>query len=348
MTTATHDTRTEGAPSSGKQMDMRGNGGGVRTAEQESGGMNAEGLARALGFFSIGLGLAQILSPRGVARTIGLEDEESYRRAMQAFGLREIATGVGLLTRPQPARFAWGRVAGDAMDLAVLGKAYASDRNDRNRVAAATAAVLGVTILDVIAGQRLSRGGDGALRERRQARTIRVRKSITINRTPEEVYRFWRSFENLPRFMAHLESVRSLDDRRSYWKAKAPLGATVEWTAEIIEDRPNALIAWRSLEGADVPNFGRVRFVPAAGGRGTEVHVEMQYDPPGGVIGATVAKLFGEEPSQQVDGDLRRLKQVLEVGEVVHSDASIHRGPHPAQPPAQVPEPGSTFGGAAT
>ena len=157
---------------------------------------------------------------------------------------------------------------------------------------------------------------------------------MTINRSPEEIYHFWRDFQNLPRFMDHLESVDVLDERRSHWRAKAPAGKTVEWDAEIIEDRPNELIAWRSLENADVPNTGSVRFVPAPGGRGTEVHVELKYDPPGGAVGVAIAKLFGEEPNQQVATDLRRFKQVMETGEVVQSDASIHRGPHPARPPA--------------
>jgi uncharacterized membrane protein len=107
----------------------------------------------------------------------------------------------------------------------------------------------------------------------------------------------------------------------------------VEWDAEIAKDMPNQLIAWRSLEGADVDNSGMVRFDRAPGGRGTEVRVEVVYNPPGGALGAGIAKLFGEAPEQQIKGDLRRLKQVLEVGEVVHSDSSIHSGPYPAQPP---------------
>lgn len=314
---------------------------GARGAWAHEGNGTREGdgerLAKALGVFSVGLGLAQVLAPRGVARAIGVEDDDDNRKTMFAIGLREIATGVGLLTQQRPATFAWGRVTGDAMDLALLGRAFTSSRNDSNRLAAATAAVLGVTVLDVIAGQRLSRPEEHAVLERPRERGIRVRKAITINRQPEEVYRFWRNFQNLPVFMSHLESVRQLDDRRSYWKARAPLGATVEWTAEIVEDRPNELIAWRSVEDADVANSGRVRFTPAPGGRGTEVQVELSYEPPAGVIGATIAKLFGKEPSQQVDGDLRRFKQVLEVGEVVHSDASIHRGAHPAQPSEELP-----------
>jgi uncharacterized membrane protein len=317
-------------PASVEEWGSGGNGGRYNDAER---------LARALGVFSVGLGLAQILAPDGVARAIGVEDDDENRKTMRAVGFREIATGVGLLTRRRPAPFAWGRVTGDAMDLAMLGRAFSSNRNDHRRLAATAAAVAGVTILDIVASQRLGRLGNGAaVKARARRQGIQVRKAITINRTPEEVYRFWRDIENLPRFMAHLETVNELDDRRSYWKVHAPLGTTVEWTAEIVEDRPNELISWRSVEDSQVPNSGTVRFVRAPGDRGTEVHLDLRYDPPAGVVGATIAKLFGREPSQQVDGDLRRLKQVLETGEVVHSDASIHRGPHPARPPERVPE----------
>jgi uncharacterized membrane protein len=271
---------------------------------------------------------------------------------LRAFGVREIANGVGLLARPQSAALAWGRVAGDALDLAFL----ASRRNERGaneaRLLGAAAAVAGVAALDVLAGQRLSRNGDGA-RARRDAGGrgflasgaaavhtgwtaqggVQVRQSLTITRAPEEVYGFWRDFRNLPQFMSHLEAVQVLDERRSRWTARAPAGRTVEWEAEIVEDRPGELIAWRSLPGADVANSGVVRFARAPGDRGTEIVVELQYDPPAGALGAAVAKLFGEEPNEQVKSDLRRIKLVLETGEVVHSDACIHRGPHPARPP---------------
>jgi uncharacterized membrane protein len=298
-----------------------------------------ERLARALGAFSVGLGMAQVLAPHGIARAIGIDDDDDNRKTMRALGLREIATGIGLLTQPRPTTFAWGRVTGDAMDLALLGRAFSSGRNDNRRLAVATAAVAGVMVLDIIASQRLSRDADlgDAVEARPGAQGIRVRKAITINRSPEEVYGFWRNLENLPRFMVHLESVRELDQRLSYWRVHAPLGTTVEWTAEIVEDRPNELISWRSLPDSRVPNSGIVRFTPAPGDRGTEIQLEISYDPPAGALGATIAKLLGQEPSQHVDGDLRRFKQVMETGEVVHSDASIHRGLHPARPPEAMP-----------
>lgn len=163
-----------------------------------------------------------------------------------------------------------------------------------------------------------------------------VKKAITVNRPATELYQYWHDFENLPRFMQHLVSVQVTGEKRSHWTAQAPAGATVEWDAEIVEDRPDELIAWRSLAGAAVDNAGAVRFAPAPGGRGTEVRVELQYDPPGGALGATVAKLFGEEPAQQVGDDLRHFKQVLETGEITQSDASA-KGGGPAQAPSETP-----------
>jgi uncharacterized membrane protein len=149
-----------------------------------------------------------------------------------------------------------------------------------------------------------------------EAKGLHVVKSVTINRSPEELYRFWRDFQNLPRFMNHLKAVENIDGRYSHWVAKAPAGQTVEWDAEIINERENELIAWRSTEEADVENAGSVNFRPAPTGRGTEVKVTVQYNPPGGVIGAQVAKLFGEEPSLQIEDDLRRFKRLMEAGEI--------------------------------
>ena len=145
---------------------------------------------------------------------------------------------------------------------------------------------------------------------------IKVEKSVTVNRSPEEVYRFWRDFQNLPRFMNHLERVSDLGNGRSHWVAKAPAGGTVEWDAEIYNEKENELIAWRSLEGSDVQSAGSVAFRPAPGGRGTEITVELQYNPPAGIAGALFARLFGEEPAQQIREDLHRLQQVMEAGEV--------------------------------
>jgi uncharacterized membrane protein len=151
-------------------------------------------------------------------------------------------------------------------------------------------------------------------------RGIRVEKTTTINATPEQLYGFWRNFENLPRFMDHLEEVRRIDDGRWHWVTRGPAGIDAEWDAEVINDIPNELIAWRSVEGSRVHNAGSVHFEPAAGGRGTELRVVLRYDPPGGKIGAAFAKLFGETPAHQVQEELRRLKQLIETGEVATTE----------------------------
>jgi uncharacterized membrane protein len=148
------------------------------------------------------------------------------------------------------------------------------------------------------------------------AQVIEVEKAITIDKSPEELYRFWRQFENLPRFMVHLQSVQSTGHRRSHWVARAPLGGTAEWDAEITEERDNELIAWRSLGGSCVPNQGHVRFHRAPWGRGTEVHIRLAYKPPRGKLGAIVSKLFGEEPNRQLDEALHRFKHLMEAGEI--------------------------------
>lgn len=146
--------------------------------------------------------------------------------------------------------------------------------------------------------------------------TIKVEKTVTINKPAAELYRFWNNFENLPTFMKHLKSVQVLDQTRSHWIANAPLGSSVEWDAQIVNDQENKLIAWTSIEGAEIDNSGFVRFQPATGGRGTEVKVVIEYNPPGGGIAAAIAKLFGEEPEIQIGEDLHRFKQLMETGEL--------------------------------
>ena len=145
---------------------------------------------------------------------------------------------------------------------------------------------------------------------------IKVERSILVNKTPEELYRFWHNPENLPRFMSHVASVHKYDENRSRWKMKSLAGAAIEWDAEIVNDKINELIAWRTLDGADMDHAGSVHFDRAPGERGTQVRVVMEYRPPAGKLGVAVAKVFGEEPQQVIDADLRRFKQLMETGEV--------------------------------
>ncbi|MBD6620203.1 cyclase [Komarekiella sp. 'clone 1'] len=149
---------------------------------------------------------------------------------------------------------------------------------------------------------------------------IKVEKTVTINKPADELYRFWHNFENLPTFMKHLKSVKVYNEKRSHWIANAPLGNSVEWDADILEDRENEFISWASVEGADVDNSGFVRFQKASGDRGTEVKVVLEYNPPGGALASVVAKLFGEEPEQQIGDELRRFKMLMEAGEIATTE----------------------------
>ncbi len=148
------------------------------------------------------------------------------------------------------------------------------------------------------------------------AREVHVETAIAINKTPEELYSFWRELTNLPLFMRNVEAVTDLGGGKSHWVAKSIGGGRVEWDAEIYNDVPNETIAWRSLENADVVNAGAVNFKKAPEGRGTYVNVSVNYNPPAGKLGATIAQLFGAEPKQMIHEGLRRLKQHLEAGEV--------------------------------
>lgn len=170
-------------------------------------------------------------------------------------------------------------------------------------------------------GALVTRGATGhsQVYERLDINTARVEPvdfttTITVNKPPEEVYRFWRQLKNLPRFMRHLRSVNELDSRRSHWVAETPMGMTVEFDAEIVEEQPNKRLRWRSIADSDIDHDGEVVFVPAPGSRGTEVHVQLRYKPGGGTRSA-MAKLGHKLTEQFLKEDVRRFKAVLEAGE---------------------------------
>jgi uncharacterized membrane protein len=162
-------------------------------------------------------------------------------------------------------------------------------------------------------------------------RGVRVEQTVTIGLPPEQIYAFFRNFENLPHFMSHLQAVTVLDDKRSHWVTKGPAGSDAEWDAEIINEIPNELIGWRSVDGSQVDNAGSVHFKQNPGGRGTDVKVILRYDPPGGLLGAMTAKVFGEDPAHQVKEDLRALKMLLETGEIASTEGQPNGLPHRAR-----------------
>ena len=312
---------------------------------------NTDSLAVGLGWFSLALGAAEILATDRLAELIGIRPDGRTRSLLRAYGAREITSGVAILANPHAASPMWSRVVGDAIDLATFGAKMADEDTDRERLGIAAAAVAGVTALDIICAQRLSQAEPDedwprqgmwqvdtprAHRSRSGATQVHIERVTTLNRSVEEAYAFWKDFTNFPRFMRHLESVELLGDNRSRWRAKAPAGMTIQWDAELIEAREPELIAWRSLPNSQVEHSGTVRFSRAPGARGTEVHVTLDYAPPAGTLGRTIAWLFREEPDQQIHEDLHRFKQLIETGEVPLSDGPLMW--RAAQPAANADE----------
>lgn len=290
-------------------------------------------LARLLGLFSLGLGSAQVANPDGVNRLIGLAPTAEHQAAMRGVGVQELLMGLPLVRRKAPAVLLWGRVAGDVMHLGMLAAALDGKHNDRARLRTTIGVLGGVTALDLVAALKASRASAS------QDPTLRARATVTIRRDAQDVYAHWRDLVRLPEFMTHVRSVEQRGDGRTHWVVDSPAGA-LEWDAEITQDMPARALAWRSVPGSKIENAGIVRFTPAPGDRGTEVTVELRFTPPGGRLGGKVAKLLGEHPEQQIRDDLRRLKQVLETGEIVRSDGSPNGvrsqrmvAQHRAQPP---------------
>ena len=264
----------------------------------------AKEVARGLGWFSIGLGLVQLVAPRAVCRIVGIPLAPT---AVRLCGLRELACGVGLLTQENPGPWTKVRVAGDAMDLAALAGAAVLPNVGGRRIAVAMAAVAGVTALDVYCGRELAE---------HDAKTPRhVKDTIVVQRTPEELYRFWRDLENLPRIMPHLLSVRAVGANRYRWTSRTPVGVPLVWDAELIDDKPNERLAWRSLDTSEVYNAGSVRFDREPGGEGTYVTVELLYYPAPVSLPATVSMLFNRGEHHEARADLRTFKTLMETGE---------------------------------
>ncbi|MCU1286705.1 MAG: cyclase/dehydrase [Acidobacteriales bacterium] len=151
-----------------------------------------------------------------------------------------------------------------------------------------------------------------------------TQSSVLINGSPEEAYRFWHDFEHFPLFMNHLESVTVTGQGRSRWVAVGPLGTKFRWDAEIVNEQTNQSIAWRSLPGSEIEVDGYVQFEPAPGNRGTLISARIRYRPPAGALGHAVAKMLGKDPNFLMRQDLRRLKALMEAGEIPTTDGQTH------------------------
>ena len=299
-----------------------------------------EALPTIMGVGSVGLALPMTTVPGRFLEAIGVEEDATTLAIVRAVGAQEwgAAAGIFAIERPRPVVTMWLRFAADLLHLGLLGAAYGSTRNkDSRRMIGAMGYVAQCAVADFAGALRLQRDP-----ERTMDTGVDFKVAVTVRASREDVYTLWRDFENLPAFMFHLDSVETTGDTRSHWKAKGPAGKSIEWDAEITEDRPDELIAWRSLEGATIENAGTVRFVDAPRDQGTEIHLEMRAAVPGGKMGALVGKVFGEEPQAQAKDDLRRFKQVMETGQVVRSEGTPEGQTNlrlikqrPAQPPEE-------------
>jgi uncharacterized membrane protein len=276
-------------------------------------------LARGLGLFSLALGAVELAKPGAIARMVGANRTATTRTAIRALGAREVAAGVTVLAKPRRAWPLWSRVFGDAIDLGMIGLVgRAHGRKRLGRILAATAAVAGVMALDILAARRA----------RRSTASPPIIYSVTINKSPSEVYAFFRKLSRLPLFMDYLESVTEHGDR-SHWVAKLPLVGRVSWDAKLTADRPGELFEWESVPGARIKQLGRLTFTRAPARNATEVRLELRMGVRGTPASDALAKLLAKPEAK---GDLKRLKQVIETGEVLYSDATEHTRPYPAQP----------------
>ena len=281
----------------------------THSASVAHGKLSRSSAPQALGWLSIGLGLTALLAPRAVGNLTGLGRQTNLLRLV---GVRELVSGIGLLTQENKTPWLWSRVLGDTMDLAVLGGAALSGRRDSRRAMGATAVVAAITAADIAASIRQT----ALKRDERSRADAYVEKSIIVNKSPEECFAFWRDLTNLPKFMSTVESVTPLDDQRMHWTMKGPHGARFEWDTEISVDRPGERLAWHSVQGSPINQASVIRFDPAPGNRGTLLRVHTHFQPPAGRFGLGVAKLLGHDPAFEMQEDLRRFKQLIETGEL--------------------------------
>jgi uncharacterized membrane protein len=283
----------------------------------------------ALGWFSLGLGLTQLIAPRQVANAIGLSGDDDEQTVMRLVGLREIVSGVGILAQAEPTPWLWSRVGGDAMDLALLRSAMDVPEARKDRVTAATIAVLGITAADLFCSTNMTAEPNGST-EAVDGHDVKVTAAVTVQAPVREVFAVWEGFQGLPRFMSDAATVQITDDRSSRWTIPGPAGTSLEWDVEITSSVPNEQISWRAAESGLVSAEGTVRVRTAPGDRGTQVIFDARFSPPAGDVGKTIAAPLANILRVKMGNDLRRFKQLIELGEIVHSDDSIIPGPNPA------------------
>jgi uncharacterized membrane protein len=272
-------------------------------------------LASGLGYFSLTLGTTQVIAPGLVDHLIGIRDDRTSRRWQRVVGLQELSAAAGILPQRRPLEWLWARTTGDVVHLTMLARAYRSRRESAARLGFAMASVLGCFIADAYASVRMTADPELTQEETK----MKGHATMTIRAPREELATRWRSFEQEAPALARLGPIEIVGE-----------------DAERIE--------WRTTDAAKAQARGVTRFKQAPDDRGTEIHIDVEFDAPGGAIGAAVMKVTGEEPLQLVRDDLRRLKQLVETGEIARSDgapsgpsARLQPKQRPAQPLEHVP-----------
>jgi uncharacterized membrane protein len=271
-----------------------------------------------LGWLSLAVGAAQVVAPRVVGKLVGVRAPRRVQGLIRLLGVRGLLSGLGLLSRGRAGRWLKARIAGDLIDFGLLRKALRQPGARRARTAGALLATWGLALYD-------ARTSLLARRDALALASAPVRRSITIARPAAAIFRMWRDFSHLSDFFPHVDFVDVIDEQTSRWRVRGATGDVLEWETVIVEERPDELLRWKSVDRASVATSGVLQLVPAPGGRGTEVHLEVQYHPPGGAVGRIIASLWSESPEQELDAALRRLKQRLETGGVVHADGLVWR-----------------------
>ena len=307
--------------------------------------MNAAATARRLGQFSLGLGLAEAVAPRALARALGVRERPLLTRT--AYGLREIAVGVGLLTTGAPS-WVWARVAGDVFDLATLAAALGAPKAKRGRIVLAAAGVAAVTALDVRTALALGRrpgledgasSWKGATAPGVPAGARRIVGSVRVERPPDEVYRAWRDPLTVARMVEPYLEVDAQSPDLARLRVRGPAGAVARWSWDVPEERaPTGAAAgfmrFRTLEGATVRSDGTARLRPADGGRATDLEVEARFETPLGAAADAVWTLAGRVPQAALEDVLERFKRLVESGEAPTSSGAVREadGPEPVLP----------------
>lgn len=288
-------------------------------------------VARALGLFGIALGLAETAAPKRLGALIGLQHRSALLRL---YGLREIASGLLLLAQPNPALGLWSRVAGDALDLATLGTSLAKGNPDNPRLAAAIAAVSTVVAIDTAAARSAAGTDANANANATEGEPSTppsdeqtAKRVIAIDQSPDDLYRLWREPSTLPRIFGDAANIDVLDASRTQWKVDAPLGRTLEWETEIVEERSGELLRWRSLPGGAVPTHGSVHFRPAPTGSGSFVTLDLRFSSPTGPLAIAASLLPPALTESAIGTALRRFKSLAETGRVLTADSRPNPSP---------------------